>query len=86
VQARGHSAEAKLTEHLARWDDSRIEARAVNGHEVELTVPADAKLAVLRRLTDTPGIEDIELLPPTLEHLYTHFSAGLSPAQRGDAR
>ena len=86
VQARGHSAEAKLAEHLARWDDSRIEARAVNGHEVELTVPADAKLAVLRRLTDTPGIEDIELLPPTLEHLYTHFSAGLSPAQRGDAR
>ncbi len=86
VRARGHSASSHLAHELARWDDPRIEATTVNGHEVALSVPPDAKLAVLRRLTATAGIEDIELLPPTLEHLYTHFSAGLSPAQRGDAR
>ncbi|MDI5892771.1 ABC transporter ATP-binding protein [Halomonas rhizosphaerae] len=82
VRARGRSAEADLT----HWDDPRIAATAVNGHEVALSVPPDAKLAVLRRLTGTAGVEDIELLPPTLEHLYTHFSAGLSPEQRGDAQ
>ncbi|CAM3481714.1 ABC transporter ATP-binding protein [Halomonas lysinitropha] len=82
VRARGSSAEGDL----AHWDDPRIEATAVNGHEVTLSVPPDAKLAVLRRLTELSGIEDIELLPPTLEHLYTHFSADLSPEQRGDAR
>lgn len=67
------------------WQDPRIEARFLNGHEVALSVPADAKLAVLRRLTGSPDIEDIELQPPTLETLYTHFSARLSPGQRGDA-
>ncbi|MDR9439426.1 MAG: ABC transporter ATP-binding protein [Halomonas sp.] len=85
VRARGHGSEGDLAERLAGWGDPRITANPVNGHEVALTVPPDAKLAVLRRLTDTAGIEDIELLPPTLEHLYTHFSAGLSPTQRGDA-
>ncbi|MDZ7851612.1 MAG: ABC transporter ATP-binding protein [Halomonas sp.] len=82
VRVRGHNAEA----NLAHWDDPRIQAIAVNGQEVTLSVPPDAKLAVLRRLTDLSDIEDIELLPPTLEHLYTHFSADLSPEQRGDAR
>ena len=67
------------------WNDTRIQARPLNGHEVSLSVPADAKLAVLRHLSTHPGVEDIELLPPTLEHLYTHFSAGLAPAQ-GEAR
>ncbi|WFM71253.1 ABC transporter ATP-binding protein [Halomonas sp. CKK8] len=84
VRARGHGGD--LAERLSGWDDPRIAANPVNGHEVTLSVPPDAKLAVLRRLTDTAGVEDIELLPPTLEHLYTHFSTGLSPAQRGDPR
>ncbi|KAA0010287.1 ABC transporter ATP-binding protein [Billgrantia pellis] len=68
------------------WSESRIQARPLNGHEVALSVPADAKLAVLRHLTAHPGVEDVELLPPTLEHLYTHFSAGLAPHERGDAQ
>lgn len=85
VRARSHGAGGALAERLASWKDPRIEVSALNDHEVALTVPPDAKLTVLRRLTDTDGIEDIELLPPTLEHLYTHFSAELSPEQRGDA-
>ena len=83
MRARGHGGD--LATRLAGWEDPRIAARPVDDHEVTLTVPPDAKLAVLRRLTDTAGVEDIELLPPTLEHLYTHFSADLSPATRGDA-
>ncbi len=68
------------------WNDARIEARPLNGHEVTLSVPGDAKLAVLRHLSAHPGVEDIDVLPPTLEHLYTHFSAGLTPCEGGDAR
>jgi Cu-processing system ATP-binding protein len=67
------------------WQDPRIETRSINGREIALSVPADAKLAVLRRLTESPEVEDIELQPPTLENLYTHFSARLSPGERGDA-
>ena len=85
VRARGRGGEGDLAQCLAGWDDPRITVTPHDAHEVALTVPPDAKLAVLRRLTDTAGVEDIELLPPTLEHLYTHFSAELSPAQRGDA-
>ncbi|MBB3190317.1 ABC transporter ATP-binding protein [Halomonas cerina] len=67
------------------WEDPRIEARPLNGHELTLSVPAEAKLAVLRRLADSPGVEDIDLQPPTLEHLYTHFSARHAAGERGDA-
>nr|WP_298249510.1 ABC transporter ATP-binding protein [uncultured Halomonas sp.] len=85
VTLRVRGAAGGLAERLADWDDPRIEVSALNGHEVTLTVPPDAKLAVLRRITDTAGVEDIDLLPPTLEHLYTHFSAERLPEQRGAA-
>lgn len=50
----------------------------LNGHAWEFRVHPSNKMAVLRRLATAPGVEDIELLPPTLEHLYAHFSATLS--------
>ncbi|AXY41683.1 ABC transporter ATP-binding protein [Halomonas sp. JS92-SW72] len=57
------------------WEAGRVTPRHLNGHALELQVHPGAKMAVLRRLADAPGVEDIELLPPTLEHLYAHFSA-----------
>lgn len=42
--------------------------------EATLAVPEAAKLDALRGLTQLPGIEDIAVEPPTLEHLYQHFS------------
>nr|WP_298413782.1 ABC transporter ATP-binding protein [uncultured Halomonas sp.] len=54
------------------------EMRRLNGHACEFLVPPENKMQVLRRLATMPGVEDIELLPPSLEHLYTHFSANQS--------
>ncbi|WP_227370043.1 ABC transporter ATP-binding protein [Halomonas sp. M20] len=54
------------------------ETQRLNGHAREFHVHPANKMTVLRELTTAPGVEDIELLPPSLEHLYTHFSATLS--------
>lgn len=43
---------------------------------VDLAVPETAKLDTLRRLTGMAGVADIAVEPPTLEHLYQHFSRG----------
>jgi len=64
---------------------------AQSASEATLAVPEAAKLDALRHLTHLPGIEDIAVEPPTLEHLYTHFShapsfhAQASPTQRSAA-
>jgi Cu-processing system ATP-binding protein len=57
------------------WEDTRIAPRHLNGSALELGVHPSAKMTALRRLSATPGVEDIDVLPPTLEHLYAHFSA-----------
>ncbi|MEQ4539625.1 ABC transporter ATP-binding protein [Halomonas desiderata] len=64
----------------AGWDDTRIAPRYLNGSALELGVHPSAKMSALRRLTGTPGVEDIDVLPPTLEHLYAHFSAPVAAA------
>lgn len=56
------------------WANMHLEPTPLNERCVEVNVPAEDKMQVLRQLTAIPGIEDIELSPPTLEHLYTHFS------------
>lgn len=78
IRARG-----RLAEHdwPALWNDARIQARPLNGHEVSLSLPAEAKLPVLRRLAALPGVEDIELQPPSLDALYAHFSRRTAAAQ-----
>lgn len=72
IRARGHWPGVDWHQG---WSDAGVSARTLNSHELALSVPPSAKISTLRRLTDTPGLEDIELLPPTLEHLYAHFSA-----------
>ncbi|PXX96410.1 ABC transporter ATP-binding protein [Halomonas sp. LBP4] len=67
------------------WDDADVTPRHLNGRALELGVHPAAKMTALRRLSATPGVEDIEVLPPTLEHLYAHFSTGASPQASGDA-
>ncbi|MEL7612525.1 ABC transporter ATP-binding protein [Vreelandella titanicae] len=64
------------------WKAMSLEPIPINERCVEVNVPAENKMQVLRQLTTMPNIEDIELSPPTLEHLYTHFStrpASLTP-------
>ena len=47
----------------------------VNGHSVELTCQQDEKMAVLGRITAFGNaITDVDVVPPSLEELYKHFS------------
>jgi Cu-processing system ATP-binding protein len=48
--------------------------RRVNGHMVEIDASPERKIEVLRRATDgVAPVEDIDVLPPTLDELYAHF-------------
>jgi Cu-processing system ATP-binding protein len=46
----------------------------VNGRQLEFVGPEASKLSVLRLLLDVPGIEDVDVFPPSLEALYVHFN------------
>ena len=63
----------------------RLGGARVNGARVELSCPPDQKLARLGQITALGAvIEDIEVLPPSLEDLYTHFSQ--QPDQQPERR
>jgi Cu-processing system ATP-binding protein len=48
--------------------------RRVNGHVVEIDASHDQKIAVLRRATgEGAPVEDLDVVPPTLDELYAHF-------------
>jgi Cu-processing system ATP-binding protein len=48
---------------------------------LELLVPDDVKMAVLRQLTDMPNVEDVEMTTPGLEELYRRLVADKEAAQ-----
>jgi Cu-processing system ATP-binding protein len=53
----------------------RLSGRRVNGVRVDLTCGHGEKLARLGQIAGLGGlIEDVEVIPPSLEDLYTHFS------------
>lgn len=48
--------------------------RRINGHMVEIDAAPDRKIEVLRRATDEGApVEDLDVIPPTLDELYAHF-------------
>jgi Cu-processing system ATP-binding protein len=48
--------------------------RQVNGHMVEIDASPECKIEVLRRATDERApVEDLDVVPPTLDELYAHF-------------
>lgn len=65
---------SSLEIHAQFWKAMSLEPTPLNERCVEVSVPPDDKMQVLRQLTTMSNIDDIELSPPTLEHLYTHFS------------
>ncbi len=60
----------RLTQEQALGD---IRPSRVNGSQLEFSIPASAKMTILRTLLNDPGIHDVELEPPSLETLYAHF-------------
>lgn len=49
---------------------------SVNGRTVELAVGAEAKMAAVRGLAaGSSGVEDLDILPPSLEEIYAEFGS-----------
>ena len=46
----------------------------INGHVIEIDALSENKIDVLRRATlEGAPVEDIDVVPPTLDELYAHF-------------
>jgi len=65
------------------WE-SRLENQGlvhykVNCTKLEVDSPLEAKLDVMRLLLNDEGVQDLELLPPSLESLYVHYNAVSHP-------
>jgi Cu-processing system ATP-binding protein len=67
---------------LARSEDAddvaaRLGGVRTNGVRIEVSCQPDRKLERLGAITDLgAAVEDVDVVPPSLEDLYTHFSAG----------
>ena len=64
---------------IAALASQGVACRPINGSQLEITQleikgAAESKLEVLRLLLAQPGVEDIDVLPPSLETLYAHIS------------
>ena len=58
----------------AAWLGSTANWRRINGHIVEVDALGDQKIEVLRRAVSVgPLVQDIEVVSPTFDELYTHF-------------
>jgi Cu-processing system ATP-binding protein len=59
---------------VPEWLGPDRDWRRVNGHIVEIDALPEDKVEVLRRATheDAP-VEDLDVVPPTLDELYAHF-------------
>lgn len=59
---------------LADWLAPMGRWRRINGHGVEIDAAPEDKIAILRRATGVEApVEDLEIMPPTLDELYAYF-------------
>jgi Cu-processing system ATP-binding protein len=56
------------------WLPASTLCRRLNGHIVEIDAPPDQKIDLLHRATaEGTSVEDLEVVPPSLDELYAHF-------------
>ncbi|KLK92946.1 ABC transporter ATP-binding protein [Microvirga vignae] len=59
---------------IPRWLGPIDRWRRVNGHMIEIEATPDRKIEMLRRATrDGSPVDDLDVMPPTLDELYAHF-------------
>ncbi len=64
------------------WLGSFTPSRRLNGHIVEIDAAPEQKIELLRRATaDVDGIEDLDVMPPSLDELYAHFLKSAEASQ-----
>ena len=71
IRVRGHWGD----DGLRRFESMRVCARRINGSQLELHAPAEAKMSALRELLANPATQDIDVEQPSLESLYVYFGA-----------
>ena len=72
--------------NMPNWLGPVGEWRRVNGHMVEIDAFPEHKIEVLRRATgEGSPVEDLDVMPPTLDELYAHFLRSQEPASREPA-
>ncbi|WBL82026.1 ABC transporter ATP-binding protein [Bradyrhizobium xenonodulans] len=61
-------------DEMPSWLPAGALCRRVNGHVIEIDAAPERKLELLHRATASgTSVEDIDMLPPTLDELYAHF-------------
>ncbi len=74
VLARGRLVACGTLDDLRRQADLPVQIRAIkDGVERRLDVRPEDKMATLRRLAAEP-VDDIDMVPPSLEDIYVHLS------------
>lgn len=71
IRVRGHWPGMDWQQQL---QDKEIDCRTVNDSQLELRLPTRRKLEVMRLLLAEPSVQDIELIQPSLDSLYSYFS------------
>ncbi len=71
IHVRGHCSSAGWRERL---DSQGAQFKHVNGTRLEFTSPVANKMAVMRLLLEEPEVQDVEIIPPTLDNLYAHYN------------
>ena len=60
-------------DNLPAWLGAVV-ARRINGCTIEIDASPESKIELLRRATDEAApVEDLDVVPPTLDELYAHF-------------
>lgn len=78
------TAPGALAAVAARLDGAATACRTVDGTTLELACLEPAKMDLVRRLGQLgPAVVDLEILPPTLDQVYLHYSsaAARNPAE-----
>jgi Cu-processing system ATP-binding protein len=56
------------------WLPTGVPCRRLNGHIVEIDAVPDRKIELLHRVTAAGNsVEDVDVVPPSLDELYAHF-------------
>jgi Cu-processing system ATP-binding protein len=65
---------ALASDEMPSWLPAGAACRRLNGHVIEIDAEPERKLELLHRVTASgTSVEDIDVLPPTLDELYAHF-------------
>ncbi len=64
----------KIEAWSAPLEPSGVSIKKINGTRFEVSIPECQKMELMRSLLCEPDVQDVEMVPASLEHLYAHYS------------